>query len=739
MTHDLRMAAPALVCWGAAAGLVACDGVIAVTVAVASVLAGGLSVGLRHPTIAVAAILLGAVAASCAWRLAAVEHSPVTQLADDHRIATLELEVRRDASSYVHHGSESVVVAVLVRRVVSRGIDVRTRDRATAFIDGGADDLVVGRKLIVLGRLMPSETSDEVAQIDVVRRGATVRAAWWWEISERVRAGVRTSVEHTGSEPRALIPALVDGDVSRVSDKVKEDFRRSGLTHLMAVSGTNLTIVLAVVLLVGRAAGVRRRGLWILGAVSIIGFVILARPDPSVVRAAAMGAVGVAALGYGQRGGVRALAWAIIALVFVDPWLSRSAGFVLSVCATGGILLFAPIMARPLLRWMPRWCALAIAVPLAAQLACTPAIVAISGQISLVAVFANLLAGPAVAPATVAGLLGGFVALLTAPVAQVIGHVAGACARWILAVGHTAASLDAASLAWNAPWQLLIVLTPLVAWAAVRLAARPLMFTGLALGLLIGTWRPPHPGWPPPGWLMVACDVGQGDATVLNAGDGDAVLVDAGPDAASVDRCLDRLDIRRIRLMVFTHQHADHTDGWSGVTQGRRVDQIAIGSTGGPPTTAAEHVATPDERFTIGPISAEVLWPPTAGEQPATDGSSTNNASVVLAVRTRGVRILLTGDIEPEAQSRLMRQHPDLAADVMKMPHHGSARQSAEFLDAVGARIVTVSAGAGNDYGHPAAGALSMLRERGAQWWRTDTDGDIAVVLRDGRLLVATQ
>ncbi len=98
-----------------------------------------------------------------------------------------------------------------------------------------------------------------------------------------MREGVRTSVEHTGDEPRALVPALVDGDDSRVSDEVEEDFRRSGLTHLMAVSGTNLTIVLAVVLLVGRAAGVRRRGLWVLGAVSIVGFVILARPDPSVV------------------------------------------------------------------------------------------------------------------------------------------------------------------------------------------------------------------------------------------------------------------------------------------------------------------------------------------------------------------------------------------------------------------------------------------------------------------------
>jgi competence protein ComEC len=104
-----------------------------------------------------------------------------------------------------------------------------------------------------------------------------------------------------------------------------------------------------------------------------------------------------------------------------------------------------------------------------------------------------------------------------------------------------------------------------------------------------------------------------------------------------------------------------------------------------------------------------------------------------------GVRILLPGDIEPEAQTRLMLQHPDLAAEVLKMPHHGSARQSEAFLDAVGARIVTVSAGVDNDYGHPAATALAMLRERGAQWWRTDTDGDIAITLRDGRLLVVTR
>ena len=422
--HDLRMAPPALFAWGAAAWLVTAGSYVAVAVAVGAVVSAGALTRWRprHGLMwLLTAVCLAAIAASCAWRLATIEHSPLTGLAAERRLATLDLEVRRDARAFTHHGHEAVVVEVLVRRAVSRDADIRTRDHATAFLDGDADDLVVGRRFTAIGRLAPSDASDEAAVIDVVRRGPADRATWWWEASEHVREGVRQAVSPVDDEPEALVPALVDGDDRRISDKVEEDFRRSGLTHLMAVSGTNLTIVLAVVMAVGRAAGVRRRGLWVLGALSIVGFVLLARPDPSVVRAAAMGAVGVAALGYGARGGVRALAWAIIGLLFLDPWLARSAGFILSVCATAGILLLAPPFARRLERWMPRWCALAIAVPIAAQLACTPAIAAISGQISLVAVVANLLAAPAVAPATVAGLLGGLVALVSVP----LSHVAG--------------------------------------------------------------------------------------------------------------------------------------------------------------------------------------------------------------------------------------------------------------------------------------------------------------------------
>lgn len=743
--HDLRMAPPALVAWGAAAWLVTLSSYVSVIAAVAGIIGAGVLARWRPRRGLVwllTAVCLSAIAASCAWRLTTIEHSPLTDLAHEHRLATLDLEVRRDARTFTHHGHQAVVVEVLVRRAVSRDVDLRTRDHATAFLEGDAEDLVVGRRFVATGRLSPSDASDEAAVIDVVRRGPADRATWWWEASERVREGVRQSVTPVGDEPRALVPALVDGDDGRVSDKVEEDFRRSGLTHLMAVSGTNLTIVLAVVMAVGRAAGVRRRGLWVLGALSIVAFVLLARPDPSVVRAAAMGAVGVAALGFGARGGVRALAWAVVGLLFLDPWLSRSAGFVLSVTATAGILLLAPPFARRLERWMPRWCALAIAVPIAAQLVCTPAIAAISGQISLVAVVANLLAAPAVAPATVAGLLGGLVALVSVPLSHVAGIVAGACASWILTVGHRAAALDAAALEWRSPWQWLLVLVPLVTGAILAISSKPVLFIGLSAGLLVAVWRPPETGWPPAGWVMVACDVGQGDATVLDAGDGSAVVVDAGPDPTSVDRCLDRLHVRRVRLMVFTHAHADHVDGWSGVLSGRVVDQIAVGPTGGPGTAAIpQHVVTPGESFTVGDVTAEVIWPSASGPIRAAggEGSTANNASIVLAAEVRGVRLMLSGDIEPDAQEGLLREHPDLAADVLKMPHHGSARQSKDFFEAVGARLATISSGEDNDYGHPAATALSLLREQDTRWWRTDTDGDIAIVERDGHLLVVTR
>ncbi len=732
--HDLRLLPAAGLAWGLAAALTGQRSPVALGTGLVCVTV--VMMARRRPIVALTACCVAVVAVSCAWRLATIESSPLRDEAVHGRSGLFELDVRRDAIAFAQRGEAQAVVQVSVRRADVGGQHLTNAGRATAFVEGDAADLVVGRRFTAVARVAPTDSTSEVAVLDVLRRGGVHRGASWWESAERLRQGVRDAVAPLPSRPRALLPALVDGDDARVEPEMEQDFKRSGLTHLMAVSGTNLTIVLGVSLALARGLGLGRRGLGIAGLLTVVAFVLMARPDPSVVRAAAMGVVGVAAIGYGRSGGVRALSLAVVALLFVDPWLSRSPGFVLSVSATAGILLLAPTISGRLSQWMPRWLALAIAIPVAAQLACTPALTAISGQVSIVSALANLLAAPVVAPATVLGLLAGLLAVASVPLAHVVALPAGWCAAWIIGVAHHTAALDGASLEWSAPWQLTLLLTPVALVTVLALVSRPVLATGVVLGLLVAMVRPPQLGWPPDGWIMVACDVGQGDGTVLRAGPSTAVLIDAGPDPPVIDACLDRLGIDRVALMVFTHDHADHTAGWRGVRAGRVVDRVVAGPSGGP---GGAELMTAGQRFVVGELTAEVVWPVETAPVVSTDGSVLNDASVVLRVSVRGVVLLLTGDIEPDAQQELLRTGAAVDADVLKVPHHGSARQSEPFLDAVGASLSTISAGEGNDYGHPAPAALRMLRERGTRDRRTDLDGDIAIVVRDGSLGVVTR
>jgi competence protein ComEC len=234
---------------------------------------------------------------------------------------------------------------------------------------------------------------------------------------------------------------------------------------------------------------------------------------------------------------------------------------------------------------------------------------------------------------------------------------------------------------------------------------------------------------------MVACDVEQGDATVINVGRGSAVLIDAGPESQTVNQCLRRLHVHALPLAVITHAHADHDGGWSGAVRGRRVGRVLHGPSGGPGGLTAA-----GDRFRVGAARFDVVWPPAGMPRPgADDGTAMNNSSVVMRATVGGVRILLGGDIETEAQNDLLSSGVVVASDVLKFPHHGSARQSPAFLASVGATVATISVGADNDYGHPAATALEMLRTAHTDWRRTDLAGDIAIVVRDGRLLVSTR
>jgi competence protein ComEC len=733
----VSFALPALAAWAAAAVLIGRGSHLAAGLAISCTALAAVCGGRWRP-VAILMVCVAAVAGSCAWRLVGLETSPVRDLAERRATVSVDAVVSADPRHFSRFGSTSSVVRLDVRRITVSAGHAQTwsgRFPVVAFVRDAASDLSVGRHVEAHGRLQASTESGVVALLQVDRRSRAQAGAWWWTSADRVRAGIRHAVRKAPPDPQALVPALVDGDDSRLRQQVRDEFRRAGLTHLLAVSGTNLTIVLMLALVVARASGIGRRRLLVVGFLAVAGFVLLARPDPSVVRAAAMGTVGLVAVAVGGQSGLRTLTTAMLALLFIDPWLAVSAGFVLSVCATGGILLAANPLAARLSRWMPPWCALALAVPLAAQWACLPAVVALSGEVSMVGIAANVVAAPLVAPATVAGLVGGLLDLLNGDLALVPGTLAAWCAAGIVAIAHHAAGLAGAAIPWQAPWWVLLIVLPLVGYGLWRVADQPMVVVGLVIGLSLGLVRPPQIGWPPDGWLMVACDVGQGDATVVRAGPSSGLLVDAGPDPLSVDGCLRRLHIDRLPLVVITHAHADHLAGWAGATRGRTVGRVLRGPSGGPGTPVVA-----GDRLRLGPLGIEAVWPSVDDTAPErSDGTGMNNASVVLRITTRGVVLLLAGDVETEAQDAIVASGMLIDADVVKFPHHGSGRQSPEFLRAVGASLATISVGKGNDYGHPDPSALDLLEQGGTTWRRTDRDGDIAITLEDGHLRVVTR
>ncbi len=704
-----------------------------------------------------AAVLLVAVVSgyAAALRVQRVADNPVASLAAVRAAVDVELVVTSDPRPVAGRFADQWVVRARVERVASRAAAYDVRLPVVVLTTDDWSAVRLGERVAVSGRLAPSEDRDTAALLrPFVPATGLEPPALWWDAAGSVRASLRRSVDGVPADRRPLVPALVVGDDQGLDRALADDFRTTGLTHLLAVSGTNLTLLLGFVLVLARGLGVRGRGLLVVGGMGVVGFVLLARPEPSVLRAAVMGSVGLVGLGSGgSRRGGRSLGVAVAGLLLLDPWLAPTPGFALSVLATAGIVFLAPVWRDALAGWLPRWVAEAVAVPAAAQLACTPVVAALSGQVSLVAVAANLLAAPAVGPATVLGLAGGLAGLVWPLLGGLVGSAAGWCVAWIVAVARRGAALPVPAFDWAtgpvalALLSLTCLLLVLVAPALLhRRAASLTCCTLLALVTLV---RPPSPGWPPDGWLIAVCDVGQGDALALRAGPGSAVVVDVGPDPALVDRCLRRLDVTQVPLVVLTHFHADHVDGLAGVARGRRVAAVEVTALADPPGAALavasqaqqwgvpETVAGYARSTSVGEVRLQVLWPtPAQPTEGPGDGSTANNASVVLLAEVRGVRMLLTGDLEPPGQEALAQMMPGLTVDVLKIPHHGSRYQDLGFLTSLGSAVAVVSAGRDNDYGHPAAETLTALEEAGARVFRTDRDGDVVVAEHHGRLVV---
>jgi competence protein ComEC len=762
---DLRMVPLATAGWGTAwvGTLGAPAGITAAAVGVTLALAVA---ALRRSALALTiALVMAMVVGAGVIDVHRLRHGPVALLASNEAMVSADLEIRADPRRVASGGVTAAAAAVMKAttvRVEGRGQAWLVRAPVLVVVSGPQVgqwfQIPVGTRVAVDGRLQTPDGGSDVAAVLRVRGAPLVvePPSPGLRLVERVRAGLRQAVAERRPEPRALVPALVLGDTSNLDTELAQDFQSTGLTHLTAVSGANLTLLLAFLLTVARWVGVRGWWLRILGLAGVIIFVALCRTEPSVLRAAAMGLVALAALGSGSRAaGVRNLAVASMILLLVDPFLSRSIGFALSVLACAGIVWWARSWTVIMNRWLPLIIAESIAVPLAAQLATTPVVAAVSEQVSVAGLAANALAGPFVGPATVLGFAAAGTSLISGTLAALFGCGAAWSAQviiWIATIGSRLPGSEwhlpvtPATLVWLAISSLLVGLS------LAHVLARPWLSVLLAGVMIICLLAVPRqPGWPPRDWVLVACNVGQGDGLAVRTGRGSAIVVDSGPTPGVMEGCLDRLRIRRVPLLIITHFHADHVAGLAGVLRHRRVGQIWLSPLAprGPLTAIIKGQAVKQgiplnaplrgTRASVGGAELQVLGPVDHVAADQDESSKQNDSSLVIMVEVAGLRLLLTGDVEPPGQQAILGSGADLRADILKIPHHGSAQQDPAFFAATHARLALASAGAHNDYGHPTPRTVQLVRSLGMTLLRTDQNGSIAVRLADDRLAAVTQ
>ena len=671
-------------------------------------------------------------------RQASLAHSQISRFF--MQSATITAEVVTDPSKTSTGNYSFIARAVLVN---NSSIHYKLRVPIRVMTSKqSVTTLLPGQRFSAQGRIVASKEA-RVAALVVIKDDIEIQTqpSRWASALGAIRLGLR-SLSGDGNAG-ALIPGMVLGDTSKQSADFKNSMRRSGLTHLVAVSGANFALVSAFVLWMMQFLFARMKFRLSATAISLIAFIALVRPSPSVLRAAAMAAVLLVAQGTKKgRDSLPALGFAMAAVVVVDPWQARDAGFALSVLATAGLLLFAPVLIEKLSIHLPGKLAQALAPPIAATVFCSPIIVALSGYLAPMSVIANLLAAPFVAPITIVG----FIAALFSPFAALISTVliwfirfpAGAIAL----IAHWASSFPVLTLQSGKIGFLIIASFTLGSWLLKKWFKHIIVFT---LVILISiTWLQ---RWPGGDWQVANCDIGQGDSMVINLGNHQGIVIDVGPDPVAEDRCLKALGIKEIPLLILSHFHADHVAGLTGAIKNRAVGQVWVSVNSAPLIESAKAQAAlkgvemikavRGMSARVGPLTIRVLWPTlsaTSFEEMPGDGSQINNSSIATLITSDAFSLFAGGDLEPPVQEILVKDVGPV--DIYKVCHHGSRYQDLAFMSALHPRISIISVGAGNTYGHPAVQTLQALARLGSEVLRTDIDGAIAVQVRNHQFTV---
>jgi competence protein ComEC len=594
------------------------------------------------------------------------------------------------------------------------------------------------------------------------------------EIRARAEDGLGRGMPAREAE---LARGFVLGEDERIDADTVEDFRRAGLSHLLAVSGQNVALLalLAMPLLAAFGIPLRTRLVWVLAAIVV--YVPLAGAGPSILRAGVMGGIGVLATLAGRRSSrLYALALAAVVTLAVDPGIGADVGWQLSFAAVLGILalaspLGATIAARIGANGWRGALAEAAAVTVAATLATAPLIAFHFESISTTTLFANLLALPAVAPAMWLAMLAvvgaqlpgfpvGVLNAIGAPLLAYIAQVADWCGRPSWAYLHVELGTTGLIASYLALGVIMIGVPRL--WRHRRIAVlrrartrpgdgpesrdiggfpsrRPPRWgrigfvagAGLAaLVLVLAGGRGGADGAGPVGGLRISVlDVGQGDAILFQPARAPALLIDGGPPGDGLEAKLHAAGVQHLGVAVVTHEQSDHAGGIEGLLGRFPIERLAYARLSRRLRSEAEAAGAGPERIAMGAslrsgrLRVEALWPPPELLTTPLAGADPNTQALVLLARWGDFSMLLTADAE--AESIPLDPGP---VDVLKVAHHGSEDAGLDaLLDRIGPRLAVISVGADNSYGHPTRATLATLAAHRVPILRTDLEGTVVL------------
>ncbi len=610
-----------------------------------------------------------------------------------------------------------------------------------------------------------------------IERLSSGEGSVWKRAMLDFKGDAQATIGHILPEPEAsLLTGILLGNEGGIPPDVKDEFKTTGTSHVIAISGFNITIV--IVLLMATVGWIvpDRRLAAAIAIIGVVAYTLFVGADAAVVRAAIMGIIVVFGVIVGRKGvAYNSLAAAIIVMTALNPYVLWDAGFQLSVAATLGLVVYGErferaaqgVLERRLsterATWVIKWMSEMLLLTLAAQILVTPLIVKHFGQLSLISLLSNALVLPIQPLVMFTGGAATLAGLAYEPLGQILGWGAYLPLTWTIRVVQWTADFPYASIFLTLSDAGLVVLYGVIValtviaflspdkrralWqsAQTRFPQKAAM-GGMALATVVA-------------WFMVLqlpddklkvtfLDVGQGDSILIETPGGVQILVDGGPEGSALLSILGRqlpFWDRTLDLVVLTHPDEDHLTGLVAALERYGVRAVIVreqylendlvdawemslateGATliGGEAGTRIE--------LSDG-VTLEILHP---GPGPVADGTgSANNDSIVMRLVYGDVAFLLTGDIEATVEKELVRSGAYLRSSVLKLPHHGSNTSSSRaFLDAVRPQVAVISVGSDNDFGHPSREVLERLG-KDTLVYRTDQNGSVTVT-SDGRRL----